>query len=108
MIRCWRWIAVGKKGIRPFELEPELLLPRSSLSRLLDRIVAAGFLERRACEDDGRGHMVTITKAGKDLRRRMWPVYARAIDRSIATHLTEYEAETLGELLEKLIASRDG
>ena len=99
---------VGQQGIRPFELEQQLLLPQYGLSRLLDRMVAAGYLERHACEDDGRGHMVTITEAGKDLRRRMWPVYAAAIDRSIAVHLTENEAATLGELLEKLIARRHG
>lgn len=93
---------VGEHGMRPFELERHLLLPQYGLSRLLDRIVAAGYLERHACEDDGRGQIVKITKAGTDMRRRMWPVYARAIEESIAAHLTEAEAEVLADLLGKL------
>src|SRR5215471_13976414 len=69
----------GGEGLRPFELERAMLLAQYNLSRLIDRMVAAGLVERRPCDDDGRGHKVAVTDAGRAMRRRMWPVYARAI-----------------------------
>ena len=92
----------GKGGLRPFELERKLLLPQYGLSRLLDRIAGAGYIERRPCGDDKRGHVVAITKAGSRMRRRMWPVYAEAVEAAIGLHLSEEEAETLARLLRKL------
>ena len=92
----------GHEGLRPFELERHLLLPQYGLSRLLDRIGRAGYLERRPCKEDGRGRIVVITKAGRDLRRRMWPVYAAAIDEAVGVHLTRAEARMLGELLGRI------
>ena len=93
----------GKNGLRPFELERELLLPQYGLSRLLDRIEAAGYLERRPCTEDGRGQIIVITKAGKAMRLRMWPIYAKAINSAIGNRLTKPEATTLGTLLGKLV-----
>src|SRR3954469_20503454 len=61
----------GGKGLRPFELERAMLLPQYNLSRLIDRIEGAGYLERRACEDDGRGQIIVITERGKAIRRKM-------------------------------------
>jgi len=96
----------GDKGLRPFELERELLLPQYGLSRLLDRIEQAGFVERRPCEEDARGHAVCITKSGKAMRRRMWPVYARAIQDAVGAHLSARDAKRLSELLGKLYERR--
>ncbi len=91
-------------GLRPFELEQAMLLPQYGLSRLIDRIEAAGYVERRPCAADGRGQVVIITDAGRALRRRMWPDYAEGIARAIADRLTTDEAEALAALLGKLSA----
>jgi DNA-binding MarR family transcriptional regulator len=93
----------GKEGLRPYELERHLLLPQYGLSRLLDRIEAAGYLKRRTCEEDGRGQQVVITRAGRELRRRMWPVYAGALNEAVTDRLSERDAVTLARLLGKLI-----
>lgn len=92
----------GEEGLRPYELERLLLLPQYGLSRLVDRIEAKGYLARQPCDTDGRGQVIAITRAGRDLRRRMWPVYAAALDTAIASRLSEAEAATLGSLLAKL------
>jgi DNA-binding MarR family transcriptional regulator len=96
---------VGDEGLRPFELEREMLLAQYNLSRLVDRIEKAGYVERRTCEDDGRGQVIVITAAGKEIHRRMWPVYARAIQSSIGRHLSETQAETLDAILGSLLAT---
>ena len=80
-----------------------MLLPQYNLSRLVDRIERAGYVERRVCEEDGRGQLIAITGAGKAMRRKMWPVYAQAIELAIGQHLTGAEAEALDGLLGKLI-----
>ncbi len=88
-------------GLRPYEIEARLLLAQHNVSRLIDRVAAAGYAERRPCEDDGRGHRVHITDAGRDLLTRMWPVYGAAIQRHIGDKLGA-EAGELGDLLERL------
>lgn len=93
----------GSAGLRPFELEQAMLLAQYNLSRLLDRIERAGYVERRPCEDDARGQLIIITEPGKVIRRRMWPVYARAIEAALGRHLTPKQIESLDDVLGALI-----
>jgi len=96
----------GTPGLRPFELERAMLLEQYNLSRLIDRMEKAGYLERQVCAEDGRGQIVAITTAGKAMRRRMWPVYAAAIQDAFGRHLSEQQAKSLDTLLGALIAAR--
>ena len=98
----------GPRGLRPFELERAMLLAQYNLSRLVDRIEQAGYVERKACEDDGRGQIIAITDKGKSLRRKMWPIYARAIEEVIGRHLSAKQADALDELLGVLIERNRG
>ena len=93
----------GKEGLRPFELEREMLLAQYNLSRLIDRLERAGYVERSACDDDGRGQVLAITAAGKAVRRQIWAVYAPAIEDAFGAHLSDKEMETLDALLGALI-----
>ena len=91
------------EGLRPFELERAMLLAQYNLSRLIDRIERAGLVERRACEDDGRGQLVAITEHGKAIRLKMWPVYAQAIEATVGKRLSAKQAKALDGLLGFLI-----
>ena len=93
----------GRDGMRPFELERAMLLAQYNLSRLIDRMTAADYVERRPCADDGRGYLIAITEAGRVLRRRMWPVYARAMEAAVGRRLSVKQATALGDLLGHLI-----
>ncbi|HBA44246.1 MAG TPA: MarR family transcriptional regulator [Alphaproteobacteria bacterium] len=92
----------GPEGLRPFELKNRLLLPQYGTSRLLDRMVKAGLVERQDCEDDGRGQIVFISERGRSIRQAMWPVYAKVLSETIGTKLTSKEAITLTRLLSEL------
>jgi|SRR5579871_611777 len=92
-------------GLRPFELEERLLLAQYNLSRVLDRLVTAGLVERRPHPEDRRGQIVRITAAGRDLVRRMWPAYRAAIARHVGARLGEDEARDLAGLLDRLTAA---
>jgi DNA-binding MarR family transcriptional regulator len=90
------------RGLRLFELERRMLLPQYATSRLVDRLERAGLARRFVCTQDGRGQVAAITDEGRDLRRRMWPTYAAAIERHVGARLTEAEAAALSNLLGKL------
>lgn len=96
--------AAGADGLRPGELECRMLLAQYNVSRLVDRLVRAGYVERRPCPGDARGSILTVTAAGLELQKRMWPAYAAAIERHLGTRLTAAEAGDLARLLGKLRA----
>jgi DNA-binding MarR family transcriptional regulator len=79
-----------------------MLFAQYNLSRLVDRLAAAGYVARAASETDGRGQVLTITKAGRAMRRRIWPVYAAAIEEAIGRRLSTQDAARLGDLLGRL------
>jgi DNA-binding MarR family transcriptional regulator len=93
----------GDRGLRPFELEREMLLAQYNLSRLIERIEKAGYVERRACEGDGRGQIVVATDAGKKMRQRMWAVYGPTIQKAVGGRLPPNQIEALHALLGTLI-----
>jgi DNA-binding MarR family transcriptional regulator len=99
----WELDRAGETGLRPFEIERQILIAQSNISRLIDRLEGRGYVERRPCREDGRGQYVVITPEGRALRRRMWPVYAGAIGAAIERKVTEPEAAALAGLLRKLI-----
>ena len=98
----------GETGLRPFELEKAVLLAQYNLSRLVDRIEGAGFVERHTCDEDGRGQRIVITKTGVAMRRKMWPVYAQAIEAAIGQHVSRKDAEVIDELLGRLTEKNMG
>jgi len=99
---------VGDSGLRPFELQREMLLAQYNISRLIDRLVAAGYVDRRSAVSDGRGQVLTITEAGRAQLKSMWPTYQSIIKRAFADRLDAQEAAALKSMLAKLeTAPRD-
>jgi DNA-binding MarR family transcriptional regulator len=92
------------EGMRPMEIEKQLLLAQHNVSRLIDRMDAKKLVKRKRAASDGRGQLVELTEAGRELLRKMWPVYRRAIQRHMGSKLDAGETELLAELLGKLLA----
>ncbi len=88
--------------LRPRDLQDRLLLAQYSLSRLLDRMEAEGLVLRERCSEDARCQWVRVTDDGQALRKRMWPVYAEAIEGALGAKLTTAQAERLSELLSRV------
>jgi len=93
---------IEEGAIRPCELEKAMLLPQYATSRLIDRMVEAGLVERRICPVDGRGQFVAITSSGRALQKKMWDCYAAAIERHVGAKVSNKEAASLVDLLDKL------
>lgn len=92
----------GKDGLRPYELQERLLLPQYGMSRLLDRIDAAGLIKREVFGPDKRGQMVFLTPEGGEMRRRIWKIYGAFLSDRLGARLSSDEAATLSKLLQKL------
>ena len=54
------------RKLRMSEIANRVLLSRSGLTRLIDRLVQLGYVTRCAAEDDGRGAFAELTDAGHD------------------------------------------
>ncbi|MBL4740595.1 MAG: MarR family transcriptional regulator [Sneathiella sp.] len=93
----------GDKGLRPFQLEKELLLPQYGISRILERMEKAGYLSREMCENDGRGQRLVSTEAGLKKRAEMWTVYGPAIEETVGTKLSPDQSKATAELLNLLL-----
>jgi len=89
--------------LRMHELARRVVLSRSNLSRLADRIENAGLIERVDSPGDGRGYDCVITRAGLAMRKKMWPVYEAQIERLFSRHVTVAEARTIGEALARAV-----
>lgn len=89
--------------LRMHDLARRVVLSRSNLSRLADRLEDAGLLAREECAEDGRGCDLVLTRAGRAMRRKMWPVYESEIERVFSRHVTVDEARAIGEALGRAV-----
>ena len=88
--------------MRMSDLAESVLLSRSGLTRLVDRLEREGLLNRERCESDARGLFAEITPAGRELfdaarRTHLDGVRALFLDR-----YSRDELRTLGGLWQKL------
>lgn len=68
------------------ELAEAVVLSRTAIVRLVDRLEAAALVRREAVPQDRRGAYVVLTPQGKAMLKRMWPVYSSGIERLFAAH----------------------
>jgi len=95
--------------LRMIELARRVVLSKSNLSRLADRLEDAGLVARQDAADDGRGYDLVLTRAGRTMRRKMWPVYEAQIEQLFCAHVSVEQARIIDEALGRAVrAARDG
>jgi DNA-binding MarR family transcriptional regulator len=92
--------APGKQA-RMADLADGLTLSRGGITKLVDRLEAAGLLRRERTEDDGRGFYAVLTDDGERMLRRMWPVYAGVLRETFVDALSEDEAGVIAAGLDR-------
>jgi DNA-binding MarR family transcriptional regulator len=100
----WALYEAPEQHLQPYELADAIVLSRSGLSRLVDRIEEAGLVRRQACPGDRRAIHVVLTDEGKGMLDAMWPVYARGISDHFLPALGEH-ACTLRKAMESVAES---
>jgi DNA-binding MarR family transcriptional regulator len=91
-----------EQRLRMHELASAIVLDRSNLTRLLDRLATAGLVCRKSCRTDRRGAFAAITEEGNEMRLRMWPVYEQTISKYFGLHLTDVEVEVFTKGLQRI------
>src|SRR6516225_8639151 len=92
-----------ERRLRMHELAERVVLSRSGLTRLVDRLEAEGLLIRDRCGTDRRGAYAVITGQGIAALQQTWPIYARGIAEYFAQWLTLEEAQFLESALGRIL-----
>jgi DNA-binding MarR family transcriptional regulator len=87
------------------DLAEALVITRGGLTKLVDRLVKAGLLERTFCDTDRRISYATLLPAGRDLLNEMRPVVVAELKIAFAANLSEGQADELRGMLERVRSS---
>ena len=88
--------------IRMSELAESVLLSRSGLTRLVDRLEGDGLIEREHCDDDARGWFAAITPRGRALFDEARATHLEGVRERFLRHYSRAELRVLGELWERV------
>ena len=89
---------------RMSELAEWLTLSRGGITKLVDRLQDAGYLERVSCSDDRRSLQAELTPAGERMLEEMRVVYSAEVERYLRSISAE-EAELLASVLGRVTQS---
>jgi DNA-binding MarR family transcriptional regulator len=88
---------------RMAELADGVLLSRSGMTRLVDRLEREGLLERDACTDDGRGTYAVLTDKGEAYLARARPTHLDGVRERFLQHFAPAELQTLATFWERVL-----
>jgi DNA-binding MarR family transcriptional regulator len=86
------------------ELHRHVLLSQPALSRLVERLVERGLVQRCADPADGRGVRLSLTDAGHARQRELGARHARDVARALSARVSSDELATLAGICQKLAA----
>jgi len=96
----------GEDGIRMADLATAVLISKSGITSLVDRLEADGRVQRNADPDDRRATRITLTASGEVTFRAAAKVHLAGIKEHFARLLSDEEAQYIAEVLERV--RRDG
>ncbi len=101
-------LATLRRAGTPFERAPSELaaftmVTTGAMSKRIDRLEQAGLVTRRTSDTDGRGRVVALTAAGRELIDQAFTEHMRNEQR-LLSDLTATEADTLESLLTTWLA----
>jgi DNA-binding MarR family transcriptional regulator len=91
-------------GMRMSELADTVLLSRSGLTRLADRLERAGLIVRRECESDQRGLLAVITDQGRRVFHEARRTHLAGVRERFLSQIREDEQRTLAAVWSRLLA----
>lgn len=92
-----------ERRLRMTELAARVLLSRSGLTRLVDRLEREGLVARAACATDARVTHAVLTQAGLQRLRQASPTHLRSIAEHVTGRLSADEMQQLAALMAKLM-----
>jgi DNA-binding MarR family transcriptional regulator len=94
----------GAEGnmMRRVDLAESVVLTASGITRLLDGLERAGYVEKATCESDARVSYAKLTEIGHAKLREASKTHLASIDELFTSRYSDDELATLGELLARL------
>ena len=89
--------------LRMAEIADRVLLSRSGLTRLVDRLVAHGLVVRNACADDGRGSFAELTEAGRQKLEAARRTHLAGVREFFLERLTQDDQRALGDAWDRVL-----
>ncbi|MDX6666400.1 MAG: hypothetical protein QOG68_2606 [Solirubrobacteraceae bacterium] len=89
--------------MRMHDVATSVLLSRSGLTRLIDRLERDGLVARCSCENDARGAYAVITDTGRSKVAAARAAHLAGVRALFVAHYTEAELDVLGTLLDRLL-----
>ncbi len=90
-------------ALRLQDLAEQILLSRSGVTRLVDRLEAADLIQRANCPHDRRGTYAVLTDAGRERLQQALPHVLQAVEEHFASHLRESETKLLEAVLTRVL-----
>jgi DNA-binding MarR family transcriptional regulator len=91
-----------ENALRRVDLARQVLLTASGITRLLDGLERAGWVEKRRCESDARVTYAVLTKAGLAKLEEARASHIADIEELFGSRFSDAERATLAELLGRL------
>lgn len=91
------------RRLRMTELADRVLLSRSGVTRLIDRLERDGLVRREPSPDDARGMYAVVTDQGLDRLRAASRVHLPGVQEHFVRRFSRSELDQLGELLARLV-----
>lgn len=89
--------------MRMCDLASSILLSRSGLTRLVDRLQREGLLERVACSDDARGAYAKLTPDGREKLRAARATHLAGVRAMFLDLFAPAELEQLGDAWDRVL-----
>ncbi len=91
-------------GVRAMsELVDATAFTSGGITRLVDRIEQAGYVERRPCPTDRRVHFVGLTEKGREILERATTVHVDGIQRHLIDRLDPHDVVSMERILALLV-----
>ena len=96
------------RRLRMSALADRVLLSRSGITRLVDRLVAAGMVERSQCSTDARGAEAALTPSGLDRLRAASATHLDGVGRLFLDVVDPADRAAVQRAMDRVIANLGG
>jgi DNA-binding MarR family transcriptional regulator len=99
-------LSSAPEGVLPMkQLAESVLLSKSGVTRLVDRMAAAGYVTRDACPSDRRVVYAKLTDRGRQVFESVRPQHLDDVKRLFTAHITDTEARAIKNALTKILGA---
>jgi DNA-binding MarR family transcriptional regulator len=95
------------RRLRMSELASGRNLTPAGMTRIVDRLVAEGLVERIKCEEDGRGAFAVLTDAGFRRLEEAYPSHLASVRARVMEHVDPGDLAALERIMSKIVETSE-